>query len=81
MPLREIDALFGDRGIPLGTGQPRENDNSVRRERLRRYLATLGPRDAADAAAGAGMTDCATSCSGSCERTASRSPARCAWLR
>lgn len=48
-PLREIDALFDDRGVALGPGQPRDNDQSVRRERMRRYLATLDLGDAADA--------------------------------
>lgn len=48
-PLREIDALFDDRGVALGPEQPRENDESVRRERMRRYLATLDLRDAGDA--------------------------------
>ena len=48
-PLREIDALFDDRGVALGPEQPRENDESVRRERMRRYLATLDLRDAEDA--------------------------------
>ncbi|TDT32958.1 abortive infection family protein [Naumannella halotolerans] len=49
MPLREIDALFDDRGVALGPEQPRENDESVRRERMRRYLVTLDLGDAADA--------------------------------
>lgn len=48
-PLREIDALFEDRGVALGPEQPRENDESVRRERMRRYLATLDLGDATDA--------------------------------
>lgn len=48
-PMREIDALFDDRGVTLGPPQPRENDESVRRERMRRYLATLDLNDAADA--------------------------------
>ena len=48
-PLREIDALFDDRGVALGPEQPRENDESVRRERMRRYLVTLDLGDAADA--------------------------------
>lgn len=48
-PLREIDALFDDRGVALGPEQPRENDESVRRERMRRCLATLDLGDAADA--------------------------------
>lgn len=48
-PLREIDALFDDRGIALGPEQARENDESVRRERMRRYLATLDLGNAADA--------------------------------
>lgn len=40
-PLRQIDALFEDRGVKLGPPQPHESDESVRRERMRRYLATL----------------------------------------
>lgn len=48
-PMREIDALFDDRGVALGPEQPLENDESVRRERMRRYLATLDLGDAADA--------------------------------
>lgn len=48
-PVRQIDALFDDRGVKLGPPQPRENDESVRRERMRRYLATLELHDAADA--------------------------------
>lgn len=48
-PLREIDTLFDDGGVTLGPEQPRENDESVRRERMRRYLATLDLGDAADA--------------------------------
>lgn len=39
--VREIDALFEDRGIALGPPQPRDNDESVRRERMRRYIASL----------------------------------------
>ena len=35
-PLREIDALFDDRAIDLGPPQSRDNDESVRRERMRR---------------------------------------------
>lgn len=48
-PMREIDALFDDRSVALGPPQPRDNDESVRRERMRRYLATLDLDDAADA--------------------------------
>lgn len=48
MPLRQIDALFDDRGIVLGPPQPLENDESVRRERMRRYLATLDLNGSAD---------------------------------
>ncbi|MCW4464755.1 abortive infection family protein [Glutamicibacter sp. MNS18] len=48
-PLREIDALLEDRGVALGPEQLRENDESVRRERMRRYLATLDLGDLADA--------------------------------
>jgi hypothetical protein len=47
-PMREIDALFDDRGVALGPPQPRENDESVRRERMRRYLVSLDLDDAAD---------------------------------
>lgn len=47
--VREIDALFDDRGVALGPPQPMENDESIRRERMRRYLVTLDLRDAADA--------------------------------
>mgnify|MGYP001382452289 CR=1 FL=1 len=39
--LRDIDALFGDNDIRLGPEQPDHNDQSERRERMRRYLATL----------------------------------------
>jgi hypothetical protein len=39
--LRDIDALFEDNGIPLGPPQPLDNDSSERRERTRRYLASL----------------------------------------
>ncbi|WP_434081337.1 hypothetical protein [Sanguibacter sp. Z1732] len=45
-PVREIDALFEDRGVALGSPQPRENDESVRRERMRRYLTSLDLDDA-----------------------------------
>lgn len=48
-PVREIDALFDDRGVALGPPQPRDSDGSVRRERMRRYLATLDRDDSADA--------------------------------
>ncbi|MFJ2620173.1 abortive infection family protein [Glutamicibacter sp. NPDC087344] len=48
-PLREINALFDDRGVVLGPEQHRENDESVRRERMRRYLATLDLGNATDA--------------------------------
>ncbi|MGR6092279.1 abortive infection family protein [Brevibacterium sp. CSND-B09] len=47
--VREIDALFDDRGVALGPPQPKDNDESVRRERMRRYLLTLDLSDAADA--------------------------------
>lgn len=47
--MREIDALFDDRGVALGPPQPKNNDESVRRERMRRYLVTLDLSDAADA--------------------------------
>lgn len=48
-PLRQIDALFDDHGIQLGPPQPSDSDESVRRERMRRYLATLDPGTSADA--------------------------------
>lgn len=48
-PLRDIDALFDDRGVALGPPQPSENDESVRRERMRRYLASLDLAKPADA--------------------------------
>lgn len=48
-PVRRIDALFDDRGVALGPPQPRENDESVRRERMRRYLANLDLEDSGDA--------------------------------
>lgn len=48
-PLRQIDALFDDHGIRLGSAQPLENDESVRRERMRRYLVTLDLDAPADA--------------------------------
>lgn len=40
-PLREIDDLFADNEVPLGPPQPDDNDQSVRRERMRRYLVSL----------------------------------------
>jgi hypothetical protein len=48
-PLRQIDALFDDRGVRLGPPQPSETDESQRRERMRRYLVTLNLDDPADA--------------------------------
>lgn len=39
--LRDIDALFEDNDIPLGPPQPLDNDTSERRERTRRYLASI----------------------------------------
>lgn len=48
-PLRQIDALFDDHGIQLGPPQPSERDESVRRERMRRYLSTLDLETAPDA--------------------------------
>lgn len=39
--IRDIDALFGDNDIRLGPAQPDPSDSSERRERMRRYLATL----------------------------------------
>lgn len=47
-PVRQIDTLFDDRGVALGPPQPRENDESIRRERMRRYLVTLDLDDSAD---------------------------------
>lgn len=49
IPLRQIDELFDDHGIQLGPPQPLENDESVRRERMRRYLVTLDLENVADA--------------------------------
>lgn len=46
--LREIDALFEDNDIRLGPEQPDPNDPSERRERMRRYLATLDLSNPAD---------------------------------
>lgn len=48
-PLRQIDALFDDHGVQLGPPQPSDSDESVRRERMRRYLATLDLGTSADA--------------------------------
>lgn len=39
--LRDIDALFEDNGISLGPPQPLDHDSSERRERTRRYLASI----------------------------------------
>jgi len=39
--LQDIDALFGDNDIPLGPPQQDPDDTSERRERMRRYLASL----------------------------------------
>lgn len=39
--LRDIDALFSDNEVPLGPPQPDENDPGERRERMRRYIASL----------------------------------------
>ena len=44
----EIDALFGDNDIRLGPEQPDLSDPSERRERMRRYLATLDLNNPAD---------------------------------
>lgn len=44
----ELDGLFDDRGIALGSPRPRENDESVRRERMRWYLVSLDVKSAAD---------------------------------
>ncbi|MFF3038902.1 abortive infection family protein [Arthrobacter citreus] len=49
IPVRQNDALFDDRGTALGPPQPRENDESARRERMRRYLVTLDVNSSADA--------------------------------
>lgn len=46
--IREIDALFGDNEIRLGPEQPDPGDPSERRERMRRYLATLDLNNPAD---------------------------------
>jgi hypothetical protein len=46
--LREIDALFTDNQIPLGPPQPDDNDPGERRERMRRYLASLDLNNPAD---------------------------------
>ena len=46
--IREIDALFGDNDIRLGPEQPEPSDPSERRERMRRYLATLDLNNPAD---------------------------------
>src|SRR5680860_361086 len=46
--LREIDALFTDNGVQLGPPQPDESDPGVRRERMRRYLASLDLNNPSD---------------------------------
>lgn len=46
--LREIDALFADNQIPLGPPQPDDSDPGERRERMRRYLASLDLNNPAD---------------------------------
>lgn len=46
--IREIDALFSDNDIRLGPEQPEPSDPSERRERMRRYLATLDLNNPAD---------------------------------
>lgn len=46
--LREIDALFADNQIPLGPPQPDDSDPGERRERMRRYLASLELNNPAD---------------------------------
>lgn len=46
--IREIDALFADNDIRLGPEQPDPTDPSERRERMRRYLATLNLNNPAD---------------------------------
>lgn len=47
-PLRQIEGLFDDHGVQLGPPQPRDNDESVRRELMRRYLVTLDLETPAD---------------------------------
>lgn len=47
--LRQIEGLFDDHGVQLGPPQPRDNDESVRRELMRRYLVTLDLETPADA--------------------------------
>lgn len=54
-PLRTIDAIFDDNGVDLGLPQPVENDESVRRERMRRYLSTLNLESPADLSKFAGV--------------------------
>lgn len=44
-----IEGLFDDHGVQLGPPQPRDNDESVRRELMRRYLVTLDLETPADA--------------------------------
>jgi hypothetical protein len=39
--LREIDVLFENNDIPLGPPRPDDNDPGQRRERMRRYLASI----------------------------------------
>lgn len=46
--IRDIDVLFGDNDIRLGPEQPDPSDSSERRERMRRYLATLDLNNPAD---------------------------------
>lgn len=48
MKLRDIDALFGDNDIDLGPEQPDPSDPGERRERMRRYMATLDLAKPAD---------------------------------
>lgn len=46
--LREIDVLFSDNEVPLGAPQPDESDPGQRRERMRRYMASLNLDNPAD---------------------------------
>ena len=47
---REIDELFEDNGVALGPPQPDDSDPGERRERMRRYLASLDLANPSDAA-------------------------------
>lgn len=48
--LREIDVLFENNDIPLGPPQPLDGDPGERRERMRRYLASIEFSSASDTA-------------------------------